>query len=222
MEDDGKLVNVEVEDASTWAEGAKFVEGEEPLREDGFCQGKAEDDFLEGSVLVEALSAPEVMQTLMNEGMWTSEECYEVLTRGLGNLPTATRSIMGRKGGAVVCGLYSFGGFHGISKASEQFPLVIRYLNQFLREQAPGHVWTSLYVSHNTKAPLHRDLRNASEFPVVVRGVGSFKGGGLWVEDENDKGPVCKILPSGEVRAGKVHDIGQQCLCFIWKPLAFS
>ena len=25
---------------------------------------------------------------------------------------------------------------------------------------------------------------------------------------------VCKILPSGEVRAGKVHDIGQQCLCF--------
>ena len=54
--------------------------------------------------------------------MWTSEECYEVLTRGLCNLPTATRSIMGRKGGAVVCGLYSVGGFHGISKASEQFP----------------------------------------------------------------------------------------------------
>ena len=224
MEDDGKLVNAEVEDASTWAECAKFVEGEEPLREDGFCEGKAEDDFLEGSVLVEVLSAPEVrgseggdekgIQTLINEGMWTSEECYEVLTRGLGNLPTATRSIMGRKGGAVVCGLYSFGGFHGISKASEQSPLVIRYLNQFLREQAPGHVWTSLYVSHNTQAPLHRDLRNASEFPVVVRAVGSFKGGGLWVEDENDKGPVCKILPSGEVRAGKVHDIGQQCLCF--------
>ena len=188
MEDDGKLVNAEVEDASTWAECAKFVEGEEPLREDGFCEGKAEDDFLEGSVLVEVLSASEVrgseggdekgIQTLINEGMWTSEECYEVLTRGLGNLPTATRSIMGRKGGAVVCGLYSFGGFHGISKASEQSPLVIRYLNQFLREQAPGHVWTSLYVSHNTQAPLHRDLRNASEFPVVVRAVGSFKGGG--------------------------------------------
>ena len=73
----------EVEDASTWAECAKFVEGEEPLREDGFCEGKAEDDFLEGSVLVEAISAPEVrasgggdakgIQTLIHEGMWTSE-----------------------------------------------------------------------------------------------------------------------------------------------------
>ena len=115
------------------------------------------------------------------KGCGLRRECYEVLTGGLCNLPTATRSIMGRKGGAVVCGLYSVGGFHGISKASEQFPLVIRYLNQFLREQAPGHVWTRLYVSHNTQAPLHRDLRNASEFPVVVRAVGSFKGGGLWV-----------------------------------------
>ena len=117
-----------MEDASTWAECAKFVEGEEPLREDGFCEGKAEDDFFEGSVLVEALSAPEVrgseggdekgIQTLINEGMWTSEECYEVLTRGLGNLPTATRSIMGRKGGAVVCGLYS----SGVSRVSLRLP----------------------------------------------------------------------------------------------------
>ena len=110
--------------------------------------------------------------------------------------------------------LYSVGGFHGISRATEQFESVVKYLNHFMKEQLPGQVWTSLYVSHNTQAPLHRDVRNALGFPVVVRAVGQFKGGGLWIEGEDAQGPVCKLLPNGDLRAGQVFDIRKEAICF--------
>ena len=154
------------------------------------------------------------IQELLRNGTGTSEECLQVLTQGFGRLPVANRTVMDKKGGAVVCGLYSVGGFHGISKASERFPEVIKYSNHFMKEQAPDQIWTSLYVSQNTQAPLHRDLRNAPEYPVVVRAVGQFKGGGLWIEDANDEGPVCKRLPNGQLKAGAIHDISRQVVCF--------
>ena len=40
--------------------------------------------------------------------------------------------------------------------------------------------------------PVHRDLRNAKGFDVLVRAVGDFVGGGLWVESEDGTGPVLR------------------------------
>ena len=37
--------------------------------------------------------------------------------------------------------------------------------------------------------------------------LGDFKGGGLWIEDAGDQGPVVRVLPTGETRAGFVQDI---------------
>ena len=63
------------------------------------------------------------------------------------------------------------------------------------------------YMSHNACKPLHRDLKNASGFPIWVKGIRDFRGGGLWVQGTTDEGPVCKTLPSGNKVAGAVYDI---------------
>ena len=60
---------------------------------------------------------------------------------------------------------------------------------------------------------MHRDLRNAPDFPVVVRAVGKYNGGGLWIE--SDHGPVPKVLPTGERRAGNIFDIAQEAVSFL-------
>ena len=46
------------------------------------------------------------IQGFLTGGTFASEECLEVLQKGFGVLPSATRSIMSGSGGAVVCGLY--------------------------------------------------------------------------------------------------------------------
>ena len=59
---------------------------------------------------------------------------------------------------------------------------------------------------------MHRDLRNAPGFPVLVRSVGSHVGGGLWVESE--QGSVLRTLPNGQKRPGCIFDIRQEAVSF--------
>ena len=137
----------------------------------------------------------------------SENECLEVLEQSLGNIPIARRPMLGGKGRAVLLGLYGVGGFYGVSKAASGNPEVTRYLNEFVRAQDPGHLWTTLYVSRNTLAPLHRDQRNAKGFSTLVRALGDFAGGGLWIEGEGNQGSVCKTLPGGCRKFGIVHDV---------------
>ena len=128
---------------------------------------------------------------------FSDEVCLEVLARGLGFLPLARRRMIKSTGRAVLLGLYGLGGFHGISRAASLNKELTRYLNGYVGSLVPGHSWTALYVSRDTKVPLHRDLRNAAQFPTVVKALGTFVGGGLWVEDNHGLGPVCKQLRMG-------------------------
>ena len=201
--------------------GSEQASDEEGLSESGFVGQEFLGDGVFGDS-VEGFGVKEVqvvsegvaawIESLTQAGKWSAVECEEVLNKGLGRLPVVSRPLAQRKGGAVLFGLYGVGGFRGITKASDKFPPVVRYLNQFLRSQMPDKVWTSLYVSHNTSMPMHRDLRNAPDFPVVVRSVGRYRGGGLWVEVS--QGPVLKTLPTGERRAGCILDIGQEAASF--------
>ena len=192
---------------------------EEGLQEDGFVgEGflREEESEDEAPGVKEMWVASEEtlawIESLVLEGEWSAGECEEVLEKGLGRLPVATRPMLSGRGRAMVCGLYAVGGFKGITKASRMFPSVVRYLNQFLRSQVPDGTWTSLYISHNARAPMHRDLRNAPGFPVVVRSVGCHVGGGLWVE--SDQGPVLRTLPTGQRKAGHIFDIRKEAVCF--------
>ena len=62
--------------------------------------------------------------------------------------------------------------------------------------------------------PIHRDLRNAKGSQVLVRAVGEFVGGGLWIEGNEGEGPVSKLLPGGVRVFGSVFDIGVEPVVF--------
>ena len=68
------------------------------------------------------------IESLVESGEWSAEECEEVLEKGLGRLKVATRPLISRRGRAMLCGLYGVGGFRGVTKASQMFPSVVRYL----------------------------------------------------------------------------------------------
>ena len=148
------------------------------------------------------------------QGDFSDEVCLEVLNRGLGWLPGARRKMIRSHGRAVLLGLYGLGGFHGVSKASSLHEEVTRYLNGYVSALVPEHAWVALYVSRDTKVPVHRDLRNAPQFATVVKALGKFVGGGLWIEGDHGLGPVCKQLPDGTWRAGWVHDVRKEAVLF--------
>ena len=150
------------------------------------------------------------IQSLVEGGDFSDGTCLKVLEEGLKGIPLARRAMLKDGGRAMLLGLYGVGGFQGVSKASRESSEVVRYLNEFIREQNPEHVWAALYVSKNTRAPLHKDLRNAKGFEILVRALGEFVGGGLWIADESGAGPVYKILPNGTAWGGQVHDIQVQ------------
>ena len=138
---------------------------------------------------------------------FSDAECREVLDSRLTGIPVARRPMLRGQGRAVLFGLYGIGGFRGISKATFVQPEVVQYINGYVRSKCPGHVWTTLYVSRNAHAPLHRDLRNAKGFKIWVKALGDFTGGGFWVEDPEAQGTVLKALPDGSKRSGSVWDL---------------
>ena len=148
------------------------------------------------------------------EERMTSQACWELLERELGNLPVAKRPMLQGGGRAVLLGLYGVGGFRGISKATHLYTSVTQWLNAFVRSQCPDHVWTTLYVSKNTRAPMHRDLRNAKGFEIWVRAVGEFSGGGLWIEGDSNQGCASRTIPGGGLRFGSVVDIKNEGVLF--------
>ena len=164
-----------------------------------FLEAKVDSGCLEGA-------SQEWIQDRLHQRAFSDADCLEVLERGLEVLPVTRRPLGRRNGRAVLLGLYGVGGFHGITRATGAYSEVVRYLNGFLRAQCPEQVWTTMYVTKNAALPLHRDLRNAEGSWVCVRAFGDFIGGGLWIEDEHNCGPVGKVLPSGVRRFGSVFD----------------
>ena len=101
-----------------------------------------------------------------------------------------------------------------MSNCARENPLVVRYLNGFVRSICPDHLWTTLYIFYNTLMPLHRDLKNAEGFAICVKGLGDFRGGGLWIQSLEGEGPVCRVLPSGEKVVGSVYDLRTRAVVF--------
>ena len=154
------------------------------------------------------------LQAKIDNAEFSDEDCLQVLRKCIRDLPGARRSLIRRQGRAVLAGLYCLGGFRGLSKWSYDNPNLVRYLNCYLSAVNKSHTWAAIYVSHNTLMPLHRDLGNLKGSLVLVKGLGDFRGGGLWVQSADDSGPVVKTLPTGCNVAGKVYDIKAEPVVF--------
>ena len=80
-------------------------------------------------------------------------------------------------------GLFGHGGIIGISKASLAQE-ACKAVNQFLKNRFPNGSWTSIAILYNPNVGLRRDIQNKPGLMNHAIAVGSFKGGRVWVEDE--------------------------------------
>ena len=193
-----------------------FLETFESFEEQQPCLREKDSDSCETQGDLRAVSCEfrTWVEEYLQKGLVSDGDCLEVLEKGLRNLTVAKRPLIRGQGHAVLLGLYGVGGFKGISRAATENLEVTRYLNQFVRAQNPDHVWTTLYVTRNTAMPIHRDLRNAKGFNILVRAVGDFVGGGLWVEGDRNQGPVGKEVPGGFRKFGRVFDVRSEPAVF--------
>ena len=92
----------------------------------------------------------------LENGLFTVEEALEVLRSCAGNLKAPHRKIMLGQGRYVILGLYNQGGFNGVTSYARRNGDLVRYLNRFVARQGLDHGYTTLYLSLNASAPLHR------------------------------------------------------------------
>ena len=60
----------------------------------------------------------------------------------------------------------------------------VRQLNSLLLKALPGATWNAVCVGRNTVSAMHRDSGNKPGTMNHTFCVGSFSGGGLWLESE--------------------------------------
>ena len=106
----------------------------------------------------------------------------------------------------AVFGAYQHGSFVGITKATREYPELVKYLTAFIaRHSGVKDKFTSVVVARNLETGLHRDRYNVSGMRNIVISCGAYEQGGLWVEGvHEDAAPQPLSLPNGEQIEGSV------------------
>ena len=117
----------------------------------------------------------------------------------------------GRGNEAWVAGLYSHGGWAGVTKRTTRYPHVVRYLNMFMRSQCDAS-WTSLALLKNVSTEIHVDSHNRKDTSTTTCTFGDFRGGQLWVASPEVESDACvwKQSKDGEWMKGKLIDTYQR------------
>ncbi|OLQ12591.1 Copia protein [Symbiodinium microadriaticum] len=145
------------------------------------------------------------------------EACHQLLDAV--DLMSVKRGCLEDKGrsGAVALGLFSHGGFSGVTRCSNSHKQLSRYFLKYLRFHGMDGSVTSLYVSRNTKAAVHRDCHNLKGSVNWIHQLGRYTGGELWVECRDQKNPpvdaTWKVL-NGRRVYGFLLDARDQTMCF--------
>ncbi|CAE7467344.1 RE2 [Symbiodinium sp. CCMP2456] len=83
-------------------------------------------------------------------------------------------------------GMFTHGGVQGVTKLTLERPHLCRYLNQFGNDKiGKGGTWTSLSVSKNVSAGMHRDYNNLKGTANHTCSFGQTAGGNVWLEDKD-------------------------------------
>eukprot|EP00439_Symbiodinium_sp_Y106_P032011 s3274_g3.t2 len=135
----------------------------------------------------EALSCNGFAEDLLQRRDFT----YESLEKLVDKLPymksekqREINQTRGRKVQGIMSGLWTHGGFHGLTSNATKFSPTIRYLNAFMKDKLPEHKWTSIVVMRNVKMGVHRDNHNACHAKTATVTFGNFTKGQLWMADE--------------------------------------
>ena len=163
---------------------------------------------------IEYLPKADMMKPLAQisfEKQWYSlEDCFAILEDTTFKKPTKTRDAgaWGDPGpdAYAVFGAYQHGSFVGITKATREYPELVKYLTAFIaRHSGVKDKFTSVVVARNLETGLHRDRYNVSGMRNIVISCGAYEQGGLWVEGvHEDAAPQPLSLPNGEQIEGSV------------------
>ena len=117
-------------------------------------------------------------------------------------------------------GAYSYGNHYGITNLTRVIPETTRYLLAYLKHHDPSKTpCSSLVLNLNGKCPAHRDVHNGAQWDNRLIGLGTFKGGGLWIENIESSGHSEKDQSQRQVRPGlsiwgKVHSTYHEIVKF--------
>ncbi|CAE6942423.1 RE2 [Symbiodinium sp. CCMP2592] len=115
---------------------------------------------------------------------------YKLLSDVIGSKPGPLRAIHTdptfEDHAYVTLGMFTHGGVHGVTRATQELDGLVRYLNHFGKAHLPSEAsWTSISVTQDVGTEVHRDsnnLRGSSNFCVTF---GQGSGGNLWLETKD-------------------------------------
>ena len=185
------------------------------------CLGNDEEDPGEALVCTSETtqSLESQAQKYMNNQDYSHQTCEQLLKQ----LPFKTSKqhrgpLKEQKPRYIAFGLYSHGNHYGLTKQSQVFPQVCRYVVQYLKHWSPETVYcTSFVVNDNCHLELHKDVHNVPGTPNYLIGLGSYQGGELWIENSEDSklvGAPGKRLLKGHWLQGIKVDAFQRVVKF--------
>ena len=125
-----------------------------------------------------------------------------------------------------VFGAYVYGSQQGVTRRTRELPECTRYLNMFMSFQCgKKYRWTSFAINHNRELKAHRDVNNNEDQPNIAIGMGSYQGGGIWVQENiqskergwdqsKDKDLVVRDTGTGGQLWGRVYQTKHQAVVF--------
>ncbi|CAE7781718.1 unnamed protein product [Symbiodinium sp. KB8] len=136
----------------------------------------------------QSTSASESLARQLREARDFSPSTLHQLLDAL-DFPVNKRTCLNDGSGGFLLGLYSHGGFTGVTRASKSHRQLSAYILDYFRFHGMQGQATSLYISRNATAKCHRDSHNLRGSLNWVTSVGNFSGGALWVECKSDSPP---------------------------------
>ena len=164
--------------------------------------------FLTSSQIQSIESQAQKLLTQKDFSLWSFEKLLDSFPK-----PKLKQRASTHHGPYLVFGLYAHGIHYGVTRRSQETPILVQYINQLLRFQSQGQfdhepTWTTFAVGLNAGSLPHRDLHNRTGSRNYVLGLGKYKKGEVWVQDVHKlPGSSRKKLPDGQTIAVKHVDI---------------
>ena len=160
---------------------------------------KAAHSSLEGLIDV---SEELLRRPLDGEGL--DAQCFDVLQSWFSQ-GSEEPEFLGRWECEVTLGLIDREG--KLSEASELLPCLTMWLNKVIRAWCQDLTWTTITLTRNCQGPGFEDGFEDPEKEVWMVALGTFQGGGLWIEDQGGEGPVVRVRRDGSALSGEVRSI---------------
>ena len=161
-------------------------EDEKPAEKPGRdAQAQAKKSQAAAAIQEIEMIASELSRLKLYECSSLERLCEEMSTNKAAKKSKRLRIDSKHNGFYQVYGAWTPGGMQGVTRSVHLFPMVTRYLNEFVRARCndPAFTWTSIVIGKDSMAKVHSDSHNLKGSTNVLLSFGDHQGGKLWTED---------------------------------------